>query len=42
MQIIALGESLQKLGDFQLGKNFDNYFEVSRPKFSKIGFSEEA
>ncbi|OYU55467.1 MAG: hypothetical protein CFE25_11100 [Chitinophagaceae bacterium BSSC1] len=40
MQIVALGDSLEKLGHFQLGKKFDDYFVISRPKFSNIGFSE--
>jgi len=40
MQIIAIGESLNKLGSFQLGKSFDDCFVVSRPSFSKVGFSE--
>lgn len=40
MQIIALGDSLKKLGGVQLGNKFDDYFIVSRPKFSTIGYSE--
>lgn len=40
MQIIALGESLEKLIKFELGAKFDQAFIVSRPKFSKLEFEE--
>ncbi len=38
MQIIAIGDSLKKLRNFELGGNFSEYFLENRSGLSKLGF----